>query len=164
MQTFVPYPDAAKSMAVQDNSRLGNQVYREGITLLRGGWPNHPAAKMWKGYEQALCYYLLAGVQELSKRNNKSYLDRPWCLELYKFWNTDHDNPWPTWWGDDRVHSSHRANLLRKDPVHYGQFGWTEAPQEGYYWPSNEESKDVQATESGLQTVRILCATDSSTS
>lgn len=41
----------------------------------------------------------------------------------------------PPWLGDDRVHSSHRANLLRKDFEHYSQFGWSEHPQEGYYWP-----------------------------
>ena len=47
MQTFLPYPDFAKSARVLDPSRLGNQFYREGLTLLRGKWPNHPASKMW---------------------------------------------------------------------------------------------------------------------
>ena len=134
MQTFLPYPSFYESMKVLDDSRLGNQVYREGMTLLRGGWPNHPAAKMWRGYEQALCYYLLAGVQELMNRG-KNYLDRPWCIELHGYWNTDHDNPMPPWLGDERLHSTHRANLLRKDPVWYGKYGWTEEPTEGYWWP-----------------------------
>jgi len=122
-------------MEALDDSRLGNQVYREGMTLLRGGWPNHPAAKMWHRYDSALASYLLAGVDELYDRG-RSYYDRPWCKELvdilYKFGD---DIRLPPWWGDERVHSSHRANLLRKDPVWYGQWGWTEAPDTGYYWP-----------------------------
>lgn len=32
-------------------------------------------------------------------------------------------------------HSGHRSNLLRKDPTHYGQFGWTDDPANDYYWP-----------------------------
>lgn len=41
----------------------------------------------------------------------------------------------PPWLGDERVHSSHRANLLRKKYAHYSQFGWKETPVKGYYWP-----------------------------
>ena len=134
MQTFVPYPDFKQSMSVLDDSRLGNQVYREGMTLLRGKWPNHPASKMWRGYESALANYLMAGVIELMKRG-KDYTDRPWYHELESYAMLSDLALLPPWLGDERVHSSHRANLLRKDPVHYGQFGWTEQPQEGYYWP-----------------------------
>jgi hypothetical protein len=120
-------------METLDDSRLGNQVYREGMTLIRGGWSNHPASKMWRGYESALAYYLWAGCQELLSRG-KDYSDRVWYNELM---NYDMCSTMPPWWGDERVHSSHRANLLRKDPVWYGKFGWTEAPAEGYYWPTN---------------------------
>lgn len=131
MQTFVPYACCHQSMEALDDSRLGNQVYREGMTLIRGGWPNHPASKMWQGYESALAYYLWCGCQELQVRG-KDYSDRPWYLELL-----DHDmsSQMPPWWGDERVHSSHRANLLRKNPAWYGKFGWTEEPAEGYFWP-----------------------------
>ena len=31
--------------------------------------------------------------------------------------------------------ASHRANLLRKDPRYYEQFGWTEDPTAPYIWP-----------------------------
>lgn len=137
MQTFVPCVNVRDCMRVLDDRRLGNQVYREGMTLIRGGWPNHPAAKMWKDYEHALGWYLIAGVDELLERG-KDYRDRPWCIELNEFLLDGprfDDVQLPPWWGDDRVHSSHRANLLRKDPEHYEQFGWTETPQEGYYWP-----------------------------
>lgn len=134
MQTFLAYPSFTESMRVLDDSRLGNQVYREGMTLLRGGWPNHPASKMWQGHELALASYLWAGVLELDQRG-KGYWSRPWCLELQTHLDGQPAPVLPPWLGDERVHSSHRANLLRKDPVWYGKFGWTEEPQEGYYWP-----------------------------
>lgn len=131
MQTFLPYSEFDRSMQVLDPKRLGNQVYREGMTLLRGGWSNHPASKMWRGYEPALAYYLWCGVAELQRRG-KDYTDRPWYHELLTY---DMTSKGPPWIGDDRVHSTHRANLLRKNYGWYSQFGWTEQPSEGYYWP-----------------------------
>lgn len=133
MQTFLPLPTFADSMTCLDDKRLGNQVYREGATLIRGGWSNHPASKMWRGYEFQLALYCVAGLVELELRGRsypkwEKYFDQlavslPYCS--------------PPWWlGDERLHSSHRANLLRKDPEWYGQFGWTEEPAEGYWWPS----------------------------
>lgn len=41
----------------------------------------------------------------------------------------------PWWLGKKKFHTHHRANLLRKDPEHYGRFGWKEEPQEGYWYP-----------------------------
>lgn len=32
-------------------------------------------------------------------------------------------------------HASHRSNLLRKDPVWYSQFNWTEPNNLPYVWP-----------------------------
>jgi hypothetical protein len=40
----------------------------------------------------------------------------------------------PTWLGDERVHSSHRSNLLRKDAEFYGTKGWPEGPDMEYFW------------------------------
>lgn len=57
MQTFLPYADFDESARALDPKRLGNQVYRECLTLIRGGWPNHPASRMWRGYECALACY-----------------------------------------------------------------------------------------------------------
>lgn len=41
----------------------------------------------------------------------------------------------PPWMGDERVHASHRSNLLRKEPVFYGQYGWSEPSSLPYFWP-----------------------------
>lgn len=141
MQTFLPSADFAYSMHVLDPSRLGNQVYREGMTLLRGGWPNHPASKMWRGYEQALALYLLHGVEELDARG-RDYFDRPWCVELYEFWDGNTEPELPPWLGNESIHSSHRGVLLYKNYEWYSKYGWAEEPRaplpdgkQNYVWP-----------------------------
>lgn len=133
MQTFLPYRCFYQSMRTLDHSRLGNQVYREGITLLRGGWPNHPASKMWQGYEGALARYLEAGIHVLSERS-RNYFTTPWAQEIKHAVNNS-DFIVPPWLGDTRLHDSHRSNLLRKDPTYYGTFGWNVPDNLPYYWP-----------------------------
>jgi hypothetical protein len=134
MQTFLVYPEYIKSMRCLDKSRLGNQVWREGITLIRGGWPNHPASKMWRGHEYHLGLYLLAGVEILKERGK----DYPEIRKKIEAEMSKHkDTGAPNWLGDDKFHASHRSNLLRKNPIWYGQFGWTESPDLPYVWPIN---------------------------
>jgi hypothetical protein len=135
MQTFLPYSDFSLCAAALDPKRLGNQVYCEGMILLRGKWQNHPASKMWRGYETALAYYLYQGVMELLRRG-LDYQDRPWFDEIMAYPFKDPDKLiMPPWLGREEIHASHRANLLRKNPEWYGQFGWKEEPTEGYVWP-----------------------------
>jgi len=131
MQTFLPSSNFSESMRVLDNSRLGNQVYREGMTLLRGGWPNHPASKMWRGYEAALVQYLMTGVKELFNRG-KDYSSRPWAIELESMQG---DVVLPPWLGNKEFHDSHKSNLLRKDPIWYGQWDWDVPDNLEYVWP-----------------------------
>ena len=145
MQTFLPYASFVESMRVLDPSRLGNQVYREGMTLIRGGWPHHPASKMWRGYEHALALYLMIGVNELFDRG-RNYAARPWCVELNELLESYTDPVvFPPWLGDERIHASHRGVLLWKNPEWYSQFGWAEEPRPprpdgkmDYVWPSME--------------------------
>lgn len=137
MQTFVPIagPEFRPSLEVLDYRRLGKQrietkqIYN--ALTVGGGWQNHPAVKMWRGCEQALLAY---GIISCEIWLDRGYVDNQ--LD----WFVSHVEPGPTvmpsWWGDDQVHSSHRANLLRKDPEYYGQFGWEEEPAEGYFWPT----------------------------
>jgi len=137
MQTFLPYADYAKSVQVLDPSRLGNQVYREGLTLLRGGWPNHPASKMWRGHLHHLALYCLAGLEELTKRG-KDYPHHYDEVHVHLFNHPD-TGP-PPWLGSEEFHASHRSNLLRKNPTWYGKFGWTEPDNLPYVWPINTKS------------------------
>lgn len=151
MQVFLPLPSLKDSVTALDPKRLGNQIYRECKTLINGGWPYHPASKMWSGYKPALAVYALYGLEELACRGRfyphhvdyfKSFLpdgldlsDSQAIIELC-----------PGWLGNEQLHSSHRAALLYKDYKWYSQFGWKEQPavpfKNGkkfslpYYWPS----------------------------
>jgi len=134
IQTFLPLPDYLESMRCLDKSRLGNQVWREGITLIRGGWPNHPASKMWKGHEYHLGLYLLEGCKVLAERG-KSY---PEVVKRIEAEMAKHTNTGPPkWLGSDSFHASHRSALLRKNLIWYKQFNWTEPTDLPYVWPSN---------------------------
>jgi hypothetical protein len=41
----------------------------------------------------------------------------------------------PEWIGDHRVHVSHQAALVRKDPAFYGPLFPDADPQMPYFWP-----------------------------
>lgn len=140
MQTFLPLPNYFDSMRCLDPKRLGNQIWREGLTLIRGGWKHHPASKMWKNHEYHLGLYLLEGCKILEERG-KAYpaVIEKIKLEMAKHKNTGH----PPWFGDNRLHSSHRSALLYKNFDWYKKFNWTELPaipinEKGtlpYWWP-----------------------------
>ena len=147
MQTFLPYPDFAKSASVLDRARLVNQRL-EVLQLLKAltgkstGWVNHPAAKMWRGHEIALCDYGLWVVAVWSERGYKDTCGdkiRAILKELYETrpFVPKRDRK-PKWLGDEAFHASHRSNLLRKDKEYYSQFGWTEPDNLPYIWPTND--------------------------
>lgn len=115
MQVFVPYPDYRLSVQALDNKRLPNQVYRECLTLIRGGWPHHLASKMWRGHSHALALYALAGLDELERRG-RSY---PHHRATFETFLVGPDTP-PPWWGRADIHRSHQSKLISKNPAHYG--------------------------------------------
>jgi hypothetical protein len=132
----MPLPNFAASAACLDRQRLNSQRY-EAWTILGilqypeafRGYHNHPAVSMWRGSETALKLYLRAVLFEWVDRGYQNGMAIPLLNgEVIKM-------PW--WLGDDRVHSSHRSNLLRKNLQHYSRFGWSEAPNNIYFWPSD---------------------------
>jgi len=134
MQTFLPHTSFDESAKVLDRQRLGKQRV-EVLQLLRAlngettGWRNHPACVMWRGYEVALANYGLAICKEWIRRGYKDT-----CFDkIFKYNNRIVSLP--PWIGDNGFHASHRSNLLRKDPIHYGQFGWSEPNDLPYIWP-----------------------------
>jgi hypothetical protein len=137
MQTFLPYPDFEKTVRCLDWRRLAKQRVEcnQILKALSGetkGWRNHPATLMWKGYEDALLQYKDYCIAEWVKRgyvNNMDYFGGDKKILA----------PTPPWFGDPDFHASHRSNLLRKDPVWYGQFGWSEPNDLPYIWPSKKE-------------------------
>lgn len=142
MQTFMPLRSFNGSAAVLDNKRLGKQRVEclQILKALRGetkGWRNHPATLMWSGHEKALGIYLNCCIDEWVLRGFKNTIPRaPSNFDIYLEY-------WPEWLRDtdlfEKVGSSHRSNLLRKDPVHYGKFGWKEEPGLPYFWPVTKE-------------------------
>lgn len=149
MQTFLPYPSFKESAKVLDRRRLGKQRV-ETLQILqtllvptpKKSWKNHPAVKMWKGHEYLLLIYqnhicdewISRGYKDTCKQKSKeifsSFIDQltteEEIIQHYRI---------PEWFGDERLHSSHRSNLLRKDLEHYSQFNWTEPSTLAYFWP-----------------------------
>lgn len=140
MQTFLPYPNFIKSAKCLDNKRLGKQrieawqIYKA-LTEENYGWKNHPAIKMWKGYEKALLVYGAIICEEWISRGFKDTMYDRFNKEL-RLLQVDKQNKLihPHWFHNPEFHASHRSNLLRKDPMHYGQFGWTEPDDLQYVW------------------------------
>lgn len=134
MQTFLPYPSFRKSAHCLDCRRLGKQRLEavQILTLLRNPvrrqhsrYRNHPAIRMWEGYEEALTQYIRAVILQWIDRDHENNMLIPDPLI---------DPLLPEWWGGP-IHAAHRARLLAKDPGHYEQFGWTESPTLDSYWP-----------------------------
>lgn len=152
MQTFVPFDNFEDSASVLDNKRLnkqlleGRQIYKIlASNQLKGAWVNHPAVKMWRGFDNALFEYLRVIKDECLYRN----------IQTEKNWNAlteMHDGNWyrgnnivmPNWWGNDKVHESHRNNLYVKDPTHYDMFvndqRQTCCDRCNYFWPTHKIS------------------------
>lgn len=142
MQTFLPYPDFAKSAACLDTKRLGEQrvearqIYNC-ITTGSAGWRNHPAVRMWRGYPLALaCYHDIVILEWTSRGHNSTMAHLvSYAIDEVKARIERHDCRIPPWFNTLDFHASHRSNLLRKDPFWYGQFGWNEPDNLPYVWP-----------------------------
>ena len=142
MQTFLPYGgDFEMNAFCLDAKRLGKQrveTYQilNAMHAKTGGWRNHPATKMWKPYPQALVYYGIFICQE--------WIDRGYNDSLLFRFESMLENQisrvvMPAWLDDERVYISHRSNLIRKFPEHYGRI-WPDIPSHlPYFWPDESE-------------------------
>ncbi len=139
MMTFLPNKDFYLSAFYLDNKRLGNQrnetwILYKSITENKG-WYNHPAAKMWKGFEIALLNYGLAICTEWRSRGFKDTVMEKFCNEIHLLNPKELFIKHPNWIGLELFHASHRSNLLRKNYSWYSQFNWKESDNLPYYWP-----------------------------
>lgn len=149
MQTFVPFTDNIKSAESLDNKRLNKQLLegRQIYSILSsqrttGGWVNHPAVKMWRNFDNALFVYLEAIKNECVARGIQ--VDKNWSAltDMHK-WNYNRGTGMidPPWWGDNRVHESHRNNLYIKDPDYYNDFSSAKrfacCDKCNYFWPTH---------------------------
>ena len=139
MQTFLPYKDFQKSFDVLDYRRLGKQRV-EAMQILnilldrtdRPGWRNHPIVRMWDGYAPALQLYHNMCIDEWIKQGYNNNM---------KHEVITNDIVYPNWLGNEKFHSSHRANLLRKDYNYYSQFGWSENSELPYIWLDTDKNQ-----------------------
>ena len=136
MQVFLPIPDILEAPRYLDPPRLGNQIYREALTISRGKWRNHPASKLWyPNHLGALALYCLSGLDQLAARGHH-------YPKWYDYYNkllddSEHTQP-PAIVGHEPFHAGHRAALLAKNPQWFAKFGWSETPEpdtkKAYIW------------------------------
>lgn len=114
MQVFLPFTNFAECAAILDNTRLVKQQ-TECLQILKTisgksrGWKNHPAVLMWQNSPVALSKYTICIGQECGKRG---FIDKSSL-----FGEVSQINDAPSWFGDERIHSSHRSKLLWKGRV-----------------------------------------------
>lgn len=138
MITFIVTGDFILNAKYLDDQRLAKQRV-ECVQILNaiangGGWSNHPITKAWVGYEKALKYYTNCIINEFILRggnNNIPFYEVKGPI-LY---------PWWTQW--DRLHYSHQAVLIRKNPFHYKFVISDEYKSYGYIWPKTYEERDL---------------------
>ena len=139
MQTFLPYPSFTKTFKTLDYRRLGKQRVEAkqilNVLLDRTttrGWRNHPIVRMWEGYEPSLQLYHNLCINEWI---NQGYNNN---MELE---NITEPIVYPHWLGNKSFHSSHRANLLRKDYEYYSKFKWREDSENPYTWYDTDKQQ-----------------------
>lgn len=148
MQTFLPYAGFEQTAEVLDDRRLGKQRVEvlqvlRALTRERYGWKHHPAVLMWAGSEEALGAYGLAVCAEWVRRGWADTCAGKIVDELTELGigqprsqaDLAEAGRLPSWLGDERVHRSHRAALLRKNPEWYGP-RFPDSPDDvDYIWP-----------------------------
>ena len=153
MQTFLAYDNFYDSAWCLDNLRLNKQIieardiWRRCLGYKKDRYTNHPAVKMWKGYENSLLEYGVTCYNEWIDRFHKKLRGGRACHEvgeeLLALLSQEIEDEiingreriYPYWLGDLRFHSSHRAALLAKKPDWYKEFNWEEEPIINYWWP-----------------------------
>tara|TARA_Y100001973_G_C5201486_1_gene338052 strand:- start:2115 stop:2558 length:444 start_codon:yes stop_codon:yes gene_type:complete len=146
MQTFLPEYTIEKSLRHLDDKRLGKQRV-EAMQLVncherlqaarltdpdaRVPWCRHPAYIMWSENIPALKWYHNLAIDEWERRGFRNTMTR--------YRGVGPHVRLPEWWYDHRMREvvrTHRANLMRKEPLHYIQYGWKCDVTSPYYWPT----------------------------
>lgn len=158
MQTFLPHINPTETAKVLDSKRLNKQILEcyQILNVLSGksptgGWRNHPAVLMWKGYERGLWQYVQAMIQEAKRRGIRTENNEANLNTLKNIcWNNWGSNP-PSFWNDStkimRLITTHKANLFDKDPMYYVHFGYAKHSLYNqpccstckYYWVTHED-------------------------
>lgn len=140
MQTFLPFPDYDKSARVLDDRRLGKQRVEclqilKALTIPSYGWQNHPAVKMWRGWEIQLRCYAGCILDEWIIERGCSDTVEEQILDISKnFPAITSFKIYPDWLTEEFCRA-HQSNLVRKDPEFYGP-KFPDVPLDlPYIWP-----------------------------
>lgn len=149
MQTFVPEGiNYQAGFFALDRQRLGKQrveawqilnvlrgVDNEGYPRKSNGWSNHPAVRMWKGHEVSLAMYGMSCCMVWAGRGYKDTMWERFLKTRNMLASAGHTIKTPEWLEDPDVALSHKSNLIRKMPEHYGKI-WPDEPDDlPYLWP-----------------------------
>lgn len=139
MQTFLPYGrDFSATARALDRQRLGKQRVEtlQILNTLAGvsdGWRNHPAVRMWRGHEYRLATYGLVICATWVARGYKDTCTDKILAHIAA--HPEWDRSLPAWIDDEDFALSHRSNLVRKLPEHYGAL-FPGVPNDlPYIWP-----------------------------
>ena len=134
MQTFLPYRSFTRTMRCLDYQRLGKQRV-EALQILNAlagksrGWRSHPAVLMWAGHEPSLRMYLRCAILEWKRRGYVNNMELPSPERC-----SSQKPPWLT----TAFVETHRSNLIRKAPGHYGPM-WRTPSDLPYLWPVSRQ-------------------------
>lgn len=152
VNTFLVYPNFTKSARTLDDKRLFKQVVEakqiiECILAKRQGkevgFANHPAVIQWERHLNCLKYYYNCHLRQVLRKAKWNT-----SMKFYKINNSKIRIPWFV--KCPHFYYSHRASLLRKDPIFYSQkyFLVPDAYHDvGYFWPSHHtlsKRKEIQ--------------------
>ena len=87
-----------------------NKVKLPGDRIIKFGFANHPAVRMWLCHNDSLRLYINAHIEEWISRGNKNN------MELFAIENPE-IIPAPSWTQDPIMHQNHKAALYRKEVV-----------------------------------------------
>lgn len=149
MQTFLPYPDFHDCANCLDKKRQWKQVveakqilctlrakdlpedWKNSKTYLNQKWINHPAVKMWNGFEEALKIYynvFLAYSRKSGIKTELEFLKSSTFLPEFPFYI-----------GNQNFHNAMKSKLFQKDNKHYSLFSEFKHFNNGQYlWPDNQ--------------------------
>lgn len=150
MHIFLPYPSFSHSAAILSTDLLNKQRMdcRQVLSALRYkrqgkklSWIDHPLVSAWEGHESALALYMSLCVKEFIDRTGVDALHAPYNYlwmrspgeDEYLASNGLEEKP-PSWVGDERVHSSHRACLLSLSADYAFRYAWSELPSKDCLW------------------------------
>lgn len=140
MQTFFTHENPKHTAKILDYKRLGKQrletkqiltairqkksgdiymIDKNGRERLRG-WINHPCTDMWFDYEDYLCYYGYIMCKEWIRRGYNDSL-KPFFKENMTATSYDSMEK-PSWVACNKLHTSHRSNLLVKNYDYYRNY------------------------------------------